>query len=257
MGSAALVWPVRIVILIVLAVAVGPRLYGFVCREVARWYHAAGFEYRLRDDLTSAVACLDGALTWNPHDLQLVIERADWKVRTGNAELAIPDCTLALAMARAQDAAKPSPESRFGLASALNTWAYVHALLGSRIPEALEHIQEAFRVLGHEHISAFLDTRGYLYLLAGKTSLALEDIENAVALAESEDKLARAQFRAQQELILDRRVCDLYERSLDERLAVIYHHRGEVYAELGEDRKARQDLSRAEKLGYDPSRGVW
>ena len=44
---------------------------------------------------------------------------------------------------------------------------------------------------------------------------------------------------------------------LDTTLAVLYHHRGLVYREIGMTDVASRDFARADELGYDPSQGVW
>jgi tetratricopeptide (TPR) repeat protein len=140
---------------------------------------------------------------------------------------------------------------------ALNYRAYARALANQDPEKGLDDMQQAFDLLKSDNDFAYLDTRGYLYYLAGDVDAALSDMERAVRLAES----ALARFRAGQteqleqgfDVKLLRRQNELFEQNL----AVLCHHRGLVYRALGREQEAADDLTRADELGYDPENGVW
>jgi hypothetical protein len=46
-------------------------------------------------------------------------------------------------------------------------------------------------------------------------------------------------------------------REYDHDLAVMYHHRGEVYEKLKDTTHAEADLHRSLELGFDPAKGVY
>ena len=132
-------------------------------------------------------------------------------------------------------------------AELLNGHAYMCALTNMELQLGAQEIEEALRVLGQD--AALIDTRGYLRFRLGQYDAALADLQ--VAIRGEEEQRYVAQF--------DER----YRKNL----AVMYHHRGEVYQKLAEDeknkdrvdfkRKADVDLHRADQYGFDPKSGVF
>lgn len=184
---------------------------------------------------------------------------------------AIDDLTKAIELGRDGD---PTP---------LNNRAYARAIAGVELEEALADVQQALDTvernlqqielaMGNNHRAmsrhvlllyaaqrgakaAYLDTRGYLFYLLGRYQEAQSDLDTALELAEE---------RKQRELAwLDSAAGygpaarDRHERRLDQELAVMYHHRGQLHEKLGNQEQAQADLERGDKLGYNPAEGVF
>jgi tetratricopeptide (TPR) repeat protein len=94
----------------------------------------------------------------------------------------------------------------------------------------------------HDSDPEMLDTRGYLLHLLNRNEEALADLQRAIDRLKNDfnqdpfDSLKRMQIR----------------RSL----AVMYHHRGLVFEQLGRTAEAEQDRKHGDRLGYDPQHGV-
>jgi tetratricopeptide (TPR) repeat protein len=244
-----------IVILLAILLAAGPLAYSYGRRELARWHQAAGYERLLQGDLEGALAGIDRAVRWDPRSANLIMQRASWKMRTGSADTALADCDLALELARGEFDSRGTEASRLLLALALNQRAYAYALADSNLEEALEQVEQAIKFLGDDY--NLLDTRGYLHLKLGHLVKAQRDLERAVERAENSYKLARLNLRRRAREMVDTRPIAESERSLNEGLAVLTHHRGELYQQLGREEEAMRDLQRAKRIGYNPQQGVW
>jgi tetratricopeptide (TPR) repeat protein len=155
-------------------------------------------------------------------------------VRLGKTREALNDATQAVETA-------PS-------AGMLNARAYARAVLKVELKEGLADIDQA---LTQRHGEAeflntreaeFLDTRGYLLHQLGRDAEALSVMDRAIAQFEHADRNTLNQSE---------------QAELDHSLAVMYHHRGEIYQTLGEKDKADIDIRRGENLGYDPAHGVF
>ena len=140
---------------------------------------------------------------------------------------------------------------------ALNNRAYACALADRNVEGGLADIERALSLLGVENDAALLDTRGYLNYLLGNLEAALSDMERAVQLAESDRRNFQVIRTAQLRRGMDPRLLEQIQELSDQNLAVLYHHRGLVYQQLGQEPEAQKDLAQAEKLGYDPETGVW
>ncbi len=131
-------------------------------------------------------------------------------------------------------------------ADVLNGHAYMCALTGLELQSGEQDIDEALMLVGQK--PELLDTRAYVRFKLGQCDAALEDMQRAIRMEEG-------QHYGQDDEFL-RRI-----------LAVMYHHRGEIYQKLAEDEKnkdraefktkAEVDLHRAEQLGFDPKNGVF
>ncbi len=162
---------------------------------------------------------------------EIYIVRAWTLQRLGKSQAALADCTTAID-------AWPKHVFRDGSATLLNMRAYISALSGLELKQAADDIAEAIDIRGE--IPEFVDTRGCVLLKQGKYKEALADLEMAIQVVENQRRLVP-------ELMNDHD----FERSL----AVMYHHRSEVYEKLGDNAKAAQDSQRAVVGGYDPARG--
>lgn len=273
--------PRRAALTIVLVVAVvlgilGSRQYwGRQFGEaVAALYERRGLEQQMLDDLPAAQAHFERAVWWAPErlsghfyrgmvrleqgDLSGSIEDFDHVIlrnpiaeaygrrsqalqRLGRHEQAIADATRVIELSPGGD---PNP---------WNTRAYVRALAGQQLEAALEDVEKAIDLAGDPN-AAYLDTRGYLLYLLGSYESALADLEQAVTLAEDEKQWSIERVRQGNRLAEG--AVRRWERSQNETLAVLYHHRGLARQKLGKDDAAQVDLRRAEKLGYNPAQGV-
>jgi tetratricopeptide (TPR) repeat protein len=268
----------------------GPLAIMALPPEIARWYRAAAEEAALDEDYEGAIGKLDEALRWNPDDPMALIARARFKLQLRDLSGSLADTQRALDLGgddflagRAQrmlvyqrmgehekaiaDAsaivdlmaklAEISESANLAYADALNARAYARALGEIDIEKGLEDIQQAFELLGTEDNAAFLDTRGYLYYLAGQMDNALRDMERSVQLAE-DDRSAIVMRRVDRiRSGVDERQVDESERLAEQNLAVLYQHRGLVYEKLGRSNEATEDFRRAQEYGYSPEDGVW
>jgi tetratricopeptide (TPR) repeat protein len=132
-------------------------------------------------------------------------------------------------------------------AGLLNGHAYMCAMTNTELQLGAQEIEEALRVRGPD--AALIDTRGYLRFRLGQYDAALADLQ--LAIRGEEEQRYSAQF----------------EEQYRENLAVMYHHRGEIYQKLAEDeknkdraefkRKAEADLRQADQFGFNPKNGVF
>jgi tetratricopeptide (TPR) repeat protein len=132
-------------------------------------------------------------------------------------------------------------------ATMLNDHAYMCALTGMELQSGEHDIDEAIQIAGND--PAFLDTRAYVRFRLGQYDVALNDLQMAIRMEEGQ------RYGFQDDELLHRN------------LAVMYHHRGEVYEKLGQDeknkdradfkQKAEVDFHRAAQLGFDPKSGVF
>lgn len=165
----------------------------------------------------------------------------------GREEEAIADCTKAIQLR--------------GDAQDWNSRAYVRAIAGKDLEDALDDVERALEMLGDQFLSAaaqsdramFLDTRGYILHLMEENEQALSDLNEAIAL--TEDHAASMLTRRRMESTHPLFLADL-RRRMDEHLAVMRRHRGDVLAALGREAEAEADRELAMQLGYSPETGV-
>lgn len=261
-----------LVALFVGAVAV-PVLWPAVQEAVIDWSLAGVDDAQARGDAAAALGHADRALDWGGEDHRLLCLRGQLRMENGDAEGARVDvdraCTLAPtapqplrlralvntildrpdeALADAQavvDLSTPGdPES-------LNLRAYTRALLRRELPEALADIEQAL-ARGGEESPEHLDTRGFILHLLGRDAEAIDDLNRAIDGMQASRKRLES-FRGR----VDGKELDRRLRSVDQSLAVMYHHRGEACAAAGFARQAEQDLEIATRKGYDPARGIF
>lgn len=121
------------------------------------------------------------------------------------------------------------------------------------LEQGLNDINQAIEEYGDE--PAYLDTRGYLYLLSDQLEKAEDDLTRAISpyeqrhtqlLAALADQKGSAQVTAQAN-----------KTALESVLAVMYHHRAELYRRQGKEELAKQDEQRAIKFGLSRKLGNW
>jgi len=143
-------------------------------------------------------------------------------------------------------------------AEALNTRAYARALGDFELTEALADIDEALAEQDQAENASFLDTRGYVLFKLGRYDDALADLNRAIeSVEEQRDALERNDAI---DVRMPRREVAARARRLkqiEDNLAVMYHHRGEVHEKLGNAGEATKDLFIGKKYGFDPAAGVF
>lgn len=178
--------------------------------------------------------------------------RASILQRLGRHREAVADSTAALNIASVPNVkadlnmAPDSLRARF-----LNQRAYIRALGGTELNEALQDAQQSLGLQPND--PDVIDTRGYIYFRLGKYDRALNDLQQAIRLQTS--PLRGLWFQAddgQRLMIAEREV-----RKDRETLAVMFHHCGEIRKRLGQETKGDEYIRRAERMGYSPERGVY
>jgi tetratricopeptide (TPR) repeat protein len=277
------------VIGLTIALVVVPLVWAEVPVEIARWYRAAAEEAELDGDVSLSLGKLNHALGWSPNDSALYLYRSALNLEAKELSRALADVDRAkdlghsdpvmISQQRAlclqrlgrheeaiaetdrivrlvgESAGRPrlpGMPSRLSYDSALNFRAYARALAQRDLSEALRDIENAILRSGDQLNHAYLDTRGYLHFLLGDLENARVDMDRALADAEAEFRAFKAREKPG-----DPRLWAIQEKVLEANLAVIYHHRGLVYQQLGQLETAEHDLSRADELGFSPEDGVW
>jgi tetratricopeptide (TPR) repeat protein len=221
--------------------------------------------YWLRAEVREKVQDLDGALSDCDEALKLLAEdkrdKHDYRAlvsvyrtrawvleRCGKHRDALAACKIGIDLCPPGDGAE--------LPTMLNTRAYICALSGLDLENGLRDINEALQ--GRPGEPELIDTRGYLLLKLGKADEALADMQKAIPPIE-EERLERAKRLNEAELMHNPQARRYWARLVEEvehDLAVMYHHRGEIYDKLGKKDAARVDADRAKQFGYDPDKGV-
>ena len=249
-----------------------PEVVPFVRPLVVGWALERAAACEARSDIGGAVAAVGRALRWQGADAELLCLRAMLRLEDRDAPGALEDSNAAAAEAplapqplrvRAivhvvlgdadaalADAARVVSLATPGDAEALNFRAYVRALVGRDVPEALADVDAAIASLG-EASPEILDTRGFVLFLAGRTQEAIDQLNLAID--------GMQQNRRQLALLADRIDRDEFARrlrTLDHGLAVMLHHRALACEKAGLAEQAKQDFELARKKGFDPSRGI-
>jgi tetratricopeptide (TPR) repeat protein len=134
---------------------------------------------------------------------------------------------------------------------ALNHRAYIRALVGRDLPEALVDIDAAIGGQ-REATPELLDTRGFILHLLGRTQEAIDQLNLAIdGMQQNRRQLALLAGR------IDRSELSRRLRSLDHGLAVMLHHRALACEQAGLDEQSKQDFELAKKKGFDPARGIF
>ena len=285
----------RFVVLVLVAIVVLPILWFGLPGEIARWYAASADQEAEKENWDAAISQLDTGISWVPDNTFLPIRKAQIQIDAGRIaeavdtlteivgragltdevrQLAVQRRAFALQRIKRHDEAIAdlsslvearrndfqqwaNSQTRAALALALNNRAYAYALANKELDLGLKDIGEAFDVLRNEDVYVYLDTRGYLRFLKGDLDDAKNDMEVATELAERENANFQRELDDYKAHAANLRSYNLMKRQKDEEMSVIYHHRGLVYEALGEVEAAKQDLVRAQKLGYNPDQGVW
>jgi tetratricopeptide (TPR) repeat protein len=207
------------------------RLCGLLC-----WRAMLRLEHR---DAAGAVADAGHAQEILPTSPRPLRVRALAQVVLGR-----PDDALAAARAAAALARPGDPE-------ALNHRAYVRALVGRELPEALADIEAALAG-GDATVPELLDTKGFLLHLLGRHHEAIDQLNLAIDGAREGRRRVASLAEGGSDDEVRRRL-----RSIDQGLAVMLHHRGLACRAAGLEGQAEQDLELARRKGFAPDRGIF
>jgi tetratricopeptide (TPR) repeat protein len=261
----------------VLPALVLPAVVPIVREGVVQWSLERALDNEARGNPQGAVADVGRAIRWADDERQqsrLLCWRAQLRIESGDARGAVADATRAsellptsslpyrvraLAHAVLQDpeaalvnAGAAVDVSNASDPEALNHRAYVRALVGRELPQALVDIEAAIGDAGDAASPEFLDTRGFILHLLGQHTAALDDLNRAIGQMQMRRRQAALAAGLADPVEVAREL-----RSLDQALAVMHQHRGLACQALGLAEQARQDLEIAERKGYDPSRGIF
>jgi tetratricopeptide (TPR) repeat protein len=278
-------YAVLAMVVVVLGLLFGPRLIGSAREIAADWLSTRAAQKYFRNNFAGALSDLNWAVDLNPNRWDYYQLRAAVRMELNDLNGSLADHTRWIELLESPDAAKygevarASPRELLANAYSQRSWinmrlqrgqdavddatmaltydrspeffngrAYVKALAEIDLEGGLADVDKAIAQQGKEDPN-FLDTRGYLLHLLGKNDDALKDLDNAIQL------LADKQF-AERGMKMPRNF-ELTEREMRHALAVMYHHRGEIYGKLNQPEKAAEDIKRGQDFGYDPERGVF
>ena len=265
-------WTVRLIVLAVVLLVLGPILVAGLPGEIARWHQAAATEKYLNDDFDGALQSLDHALAWSPDDADVLALRGKWKLDRQDYRGSLEDFdravqiqphsseifvsrTVALqhlgrhpeAIADWEKLVKLREAASAGRrAEALNGLAYARAVAKTDLDQALQGVEQALELMGDN--AAMLDTRGYIQVLRGELEAAKADLE--IAVPDVEQQLQKATAKTD---YIDRRKFQGQLRKLKQSVAVICYHRALLYDQLGQAEPAAADRRRVRELGFEPT----
>jgi tetratricopeptide (TPR) repeat protein len=264
-------WTTPLITLSIAALVLGPVLWKWVPREIARWHVAVAMEKHSAGDAEQAIARLDKALEWDAESDWIYRQRGDWHVEAGRYEAAIEDYSRAVGLApedprnymqrsvarqhlgqhdrSIEDWQQIEKLLEAGTAQhraiAWNGLAYARALGNTDLDQALEDVNRALDIFGPD--PAMLDTRGFIQFLRGELDAARQDLEQAVEAIELQHAALTRQ-RSYSDYQEHQQRLKQHAHSV----AVLRYHRALVYEKLGKRELAEQDLRRVRQLGHEP-----
>ena len=267
---------------VVIGILVAPWFVRKTRGIMAEMYRNRAHDQMIEGDLPGALENLDRAVAWRPGDMKLLHERAQVRLANHDLDGALADANTVLADSKKftlgyllrgtihrrrgenleaiQDATEAVKNSQDRDPMPLNARAYFRALANKDLNEALVDIQNALKLKGDD--PAYLDTRGYVFYKLDKPAEALADFDQAIVSCEQTKKEKDERRKAFESLGNQRFELEEFQKlefdlkALDENLAVMYHHRGETHEKLGNAQESKDDLEMAQKLGYDPDKGI-
>jgi hypothetical protein len=271
-GAGKRLFIAAVIVGLVVPTLVAPVAMPMIREAVVAWSLEQATLHEVQDDLPTAVTHMDRAVDWYGRDAELLCMRAMLRLENRDAAGAIADAELAaeemptsptparvLALAHVvagtPEAALEAADLAVRLSGpgdpeALNHRAYIRALVGRDLSEALADIDAALAVRDDEPVE-FLDTRGFVLHLLGRQQEAIDQLNLAIDGMQRERRQALLLAERVDRVQLARRL-----RWLDHSLAVMHHHRALACQAIGLEDQAEQDFETARKKGFDPSRGV-
>ena len=257
---------------LVVPTLLAPVAMPLIREAVVAWSLEQATLHEVQDDLPTAVTHMSRAIDWYGQDPELLCMRAMLRLENRDAAGAIADAeqaaremptsptparvrALASVVAGEPEAAVEAAELAVRLSGpgdpeALNHRAYIRALVGRDLSEALADIDAALAVRDDEPVE-FLDTRGFILHLLGRQQEAIDQLNLAIDGMQRQRRQAMLLAERVDRVQLARRL-----RWFDHSLAVMHHHRALACQAIGLDNQAKQDFETARQKGFDPSRGV-
>jgi tetratricopeptide (TPR) repeat protein len=271
-----------------------PVVLPAVREGVVQWSLERALEREAQGHPREAIAEVGRAIRWADDDgrlqSRLLCWRAQLRLESGDAAGAVTDASqaatltptaslphrvraLAHVMLQDADAALSDANAAVEMAGgrqpeALNHRAYIRALVGRQLPEALADVEAALgadieaapgepddeaEAATASHASPeFLDTRGFVLHLLGRHAEAVDDLNRAIGVMQRRRRQAALATGHVDPIDLAREL-----RGIDQALAVMHQHRGLACQALGLAEQARQDFEIATQKGYDPARGIF
>ncbi|HEY2412698.1 MAG TPA: hypothetical protein VGI40_10670 [Pirellulaceae bacterium] len=263
-----------------------------VPREIGRWHLASACQLRAKGEAESAYEELDAAAYWFPNSPELLLQRAEWKLKDGKKEEALAEAEQVVTAGKesyrwlivhasfvqhAGDFASAVEDwkkiEQFSLrsgipsrATALNGLAYAQALANVDVDEALKNVDEALELVPKE--PNILDTRGFVYFRRGDYESALKDLDRAVKGLDDDLAVADEALGDETTPAGYRRAVDMMPKTLQEiypvdaaakrqiyatAAAVAHYHRSLALKALDRKEEAEKDWEIARKLiGREP-----
>lgn len=248
---------------------------------MAHYYLTRAQPHILKQDYDAALVEIDRAIAWHDQGIDLYQMRSQLHGKLRKFDAAVADLTTALEKLKPDDKSqrmellmqrsvmyqrqsKPTEaladlEKAYEVRSAknsmlLNNRAYARAVFNVEIEGALKDIEQAIEWADRAPNASFIDTRGYVYFRLKRYDEALKDIEHAIKLTEAELAEDTARLDA---LKSPSYIREQVLKSYEESLAVMYHHRGEIHEQLGNQEQAKADVKKALEMGYDREAGVF
>jgi tetratricopeptide (TPR) repeat protein len=266
-----------LVIAVIGSILVGPQLKQGYFESLAQWHADQAEDAFLNGDPAAAAEEISDAIYWKPDSARLYERRAEFHQQSNHLDASLADwnkvlemnptyyagyqarsfvyCRLGKFAESLADANAAVNNTHSGNPNAFNHRAYMRALAKQELTEGLADVERAIKLTSEAPVPAFLDTRGYLRHLTGDDKGAMEDLNQAIQMVEKQRNNPDELFGRRRRI--DARQIAFYMERLNQDLAVMYHHRGEVRQKLGQDEAAAADLKQADKLGYDPDKGIF
>lgn len=239
-----------------------------------------------RGDYPAALAEAEKAVGWSPNDTQLLLIRSEMRRLNKDYRGALADAEAVAALKpddryasdirrtmyhmlhehrKAVEAATEALDRKIGdRAGLLNDRAYARAVGDFEIDQALADIDEAIQLRkgdnrsdGDDGVASFLDTKAYVLFRRKQYPEALKELDPAIAHTEREHKELELRLTGGVRRRPDDRDPFSKLQRVEHNLAVMYHHRGEIYEQQGKAAEAKRDFEAAVDLGFNPAEGVY
>ena len=168
----------RLLIILVVLVVLGPLIGKEFPHEIARWHHAAARQYWLAGEDAQAMDKATRALSWDPTNIDILTERAQWFGELQKYEKSLADWNQVIAL-------QPKSVALYEQRSI----TYLHLQQGDQVLEDWKTIMELHKAQGFpqsqemSQLFSVYNNRAYHYGVAKvKLDQALADADRAVEL---------------------------------------------------------------------------
>lgn len=273
-------WVLLAILLISTAVIYHDQLESSIRRIVAKHYADMASKKLAEESSTAARLQVEKALQWLPDDPALVYLRAQihaeekqWEAALRDYDYLLGELAPNLAPAYVGRAMVYTRQAGFDKAlndinraielspqdspTMLNHHAYISALAGKDLEDALENVERAIEIHQVKRsqeltpspldiVYAFIDTRGYVLYRLGRHDEALVEFNRALELLKNQHAMLIAKLEEQD---LSTGVAS---RDLNRIEGEVVYHRALVHEAKGNADEAKEDFQLAEDLGFEP-----